>query len=206
MAPEQDPRELVDQASRGDAVAIDELLQKYLPGLQRYLHVHAGGAVRAKESSSDLMQSVCREVLERLGTDRFEYRGEAEFKQWLYQAALLKIKNRQRFYRAEKRDVHREVWPRESGTRDAEAFEALFRELATPSQDAMFREELERFESAFARLPENYQEVIHLAHFEKRSHREIAERLSVTEAHSRVLLSRALSRLAKLAVPDSREE
>ena len=64
----------------------------------------------------------------------------------------------------------------------------------------MLREEVERLRAALSKLPENYRQVIHLAHVDGLSHREIAERLGISEANSRVLLSRALARLATLGV------
>src|SRR5438552_14795863 len=87
-------RQLVEDASRGEAPAIDALLERYLPDLLRYVRRRAGPAILKKESGSDVVQSVCRELFENLRTERFEYRGEAEFKQWLYGAALLKLEGR----------------------------------------------------------------------------------------------------------------
>ena len=55
---------------------------------------------------------------------------------------------------------------------------------------------MERFEQAFAALPENYRRVVEMHHVEGLSHADIAERLGIQEPHSRVLLSRALARLA----------
>lgn len=194
-------RRLVDDASRGDAAAVEELLAHYLPDLQRYVRRNVGAVVRARESSSDLVQSVCREVLERLDSDRFQYQGEAEFKQWLYKAAMLKIMNRHRFHTAGKRDANREQpLDSDSDAGGGRAAEALQRTLVTPSSDAMLAEELARIEHAFGQLRPNDQEIITLAYVDGLTHKQIAERLEITEAHSRVLLSRALARLAKLGV------
>jgi len=190
-------RRLVDDATRGDGAAVEELLARYLPDLERYVRRNAGAVVRARESSSDLVQSVCREVLERLASDRFEYQGEAEFKPWLYKAAMLKIMNRHRFHTADKRDAGREQ-PLESSRVGGRAAEALQRDRGSPSGDAMLAEDLARIERAFGRLKPAYQEVITLAYVDGLPHKDIAERLEITEAHSRVLLSRALARLARL--------
>ena len=193
-----DTDRLVEGASRGDGAAIESLLARYLPDLERYVRRNAGAVVRSRESGSDLVQSVCREVLERLGSERFEYQGEAEFKQWLYRAALLKIMNRHRFYTADKRDAGREQ-PLESGMH-GRAAEALHRSFATPSGDAMLREDLARIEGAFAQLKPAYREIITLAYVDGLPHKDIAARLAISEANSRVLLSRALARLAKLGI------
>ncbi|MEZ5967043.1 MAG: sigma-70 family RNA polymerase sigma factor [Planctomycetota bacterium] len=175
--------------------AIDEVLLRYLPRVEAWIRRHAGRRTLGKESGTDLSQSVCREVLQDIARGKFEYRGEHEFKKWLYQAASLKVQSRARFYAAERRDVGREV-----GSEHAPAMlQELFKTLCTPSRDAGAREDLHRLELAFARLPALMQRVVVLARFEGRSHREIAAELDTTESHSRVLLSRALARLATIA-------
>jgi RNA polymerase sigma-70 factor (ECF subfamily) len=192
-------REWVDGASRGDAKAVEDLLARYLPDLRGYLQRNAGPLVAAKESSSDLAQSVCRDVLERLGTERFAYRGEAEFKQWLYNAALFKIRARQRFYLAARRDAGREIEQAgassTAGTRDE-----LHAQQVGPGSAAELHEDVERLRAALAQLPDNYREVLLLANVDGLSHKQIAAKLDISEANSRVLLSRAMARLATLGV------
>ncbi len=182
---------LVRDASQGALGAVEELLARYLPGLRGYVRRRAGGLIHAKESSSDVVQSVCREVLERLADERFDYRGEEAFRRWLYQAAVLKMRDRRRFYLAERRDAGREVAPRGGSTG---AGLEPFRASGTPSQEVGRREEIARVQAALEQLPENYRRVIELAQLEGRSHREIAAELGISEANSRVLLSRALAR------------
>jgi RNA polymerase sigma-70 factor (ECF subfamily) len=195
-----DSRKLVDDASRGDAPAVEALLDRYLPDLRRYVDRRAGRAVLEKESGSDLVQSVCRELFDNLRTERFEYRGEKEFKQWLYRAAMLKLEGRWRHWRAEKREIGRERALDAAAATGAGGATTLPEPAisGTPSSDAMRREDVERLQTALAQLPENYREIIELAEVEGLSHREIAERLSISETNSRVLLSRALARLATL--------
>lgn len=185
-------QQTVSSAAAGDRVAIDALLARFLPGLRQFLVAEAGALVRARESVSDLAQSVCREVLERLRDERFEYRGEAQFVRWLQQAAVHKLQNRHRFYRAEKRDAAREHAPTD-GAAIATAGSG------TPSQAAERHERSAQLTAALARLPERDRHVIEWCHFEGRSHDEVAEQLGITPSHSRVLLARALARLARLA-------
>ena len=185
-------RKLVEDASRGDASAIEALLDRFMPELTRYVGRRAGRAVLAKESGADVVQSVCREVLESLRTERLEYRGEREFKQWLYRAALLKLEGRRRHWRAEKRDALTEfVLGAHSDSPEVAA-------SGSPSAEAMRHEDAERMRNAIASLPENYREIIELAYVEGCTHAEIAARLSISETNSRVLLSRALARLATI--------
>ncbi len=195
--PEGASRDLIERASRGDALAVDSLIERHLPGLRAFIRIKAGELVRGQESCSDLVQSVCREVLE--GAGRFDYRGEAAFRQWLFTTALRKIVARQRHHCAEKRDVRREriVSPVESASRDRALLDA-YTGLHTPSRLAAAREEVERVEGAIARLPEEYREVICLSRLMGLGHAEIAAQLGRSEGAVRVLLHRALARLSRL--------
>ena len=187
---EKDPDELLRSAAEGDRTAVARLSEQYLPALQGYIRKHAGQAVVGRESSSDLAQSVCREAFQGLAEGRLEYRGEAAFRQWLYRAADHKILNRHRFWNAEKRDVKRELRDAEDG-----AVTEAARHEATPSLEVMRDEAGQRVRASLDRLPERDREVIDLIHFRGFSHDQAAERLGITAAHSRVLLSRALARL-----------
>ena len=77
---DQDSRILLERASQGDPSAVDALLQRHLPGLQDFVRRNLGQLVQRKESSSDLVQSACREVLEHAG--RFQYDGEEGFRRY----------------------------------------------------------------------------------------------------------------------------
>ncbi len=190
----ESPGELVERASHGDEHAIESLIERLLPGLDRFLRRRAGALILTRESGTDLVQSVCREALERLADERLEYRGEAEFKQWLYHAAELKLKNRHRFYGRDRRDPGREA-PIDRET----LVEHLYRSMHTPSQEVVRREEVERLDQAFEGLDERARRIIVFFHVDGLSHREIAERMQIEESHSRTLLTRAMARLARLA-------
>jgi RNA polymerase sigma-70 factor (ECF subfamily) len=171
---------------------VEERIEAHLPALRAYVRANLGPLVAAKESASDLVQSTCREVLEHL--ERCRYDGEVGFERWLYATALRKIQDRRRFFRAVKRDAAREV---AADARTAR-LEELFQDSATPSRSAARRDELARVERVLSTLPARYAEVIRLAHLEGAPHKEIAARLSISEANARMLLSRALARLARL--------
>src|SRR5262245_27647246 len=173
-----DPARLVEQARQGDRPAVHTLLERYLPGLRAFIRLRTGALIRDKESTSDLAQSVCREILAHM--DRFQYRGEAGFKNWLYKTALRKISNRYKYYGAEKRDAAREVAGRSPGRGSAESTAQLldcYQTFWTPSQDVAQKEELARIEAAFDQLPDNYREVITLSRVVGLSRAEIAAEL-----------------------------
>ena len=186
-----DTRLLVQRTSQGDQAALGALLERQLPALRVFVRLQTGPFLRQRESCSDLVQSVCRELLENLGD--FEYRGEEQFRHWLYVATLNKIRARNRYYRAERRDPEREV------DDDNEQIGALYATLLTPSRDAMVRETVERLERAFDELPEHYRDVVLLCRVVGLSQEEVARRMDRTVDSVRNLLHRALARVAYLA-------
>lgn len=200
-APTGDDASLVDAAVAGDASAIEQLLERHLPGLRAYVRLRAGAGLRSRESSSDIVQSVCRDVLENMG--RFRYPGEAAFRAWLYATAMRKIADRAEYWRAAMRDPAREVrlspgtTSRPSGSDDARLAEVYRASFFSPSQAAIGREALAKLEAAFEKLPEDYREVIVLSRIVGLSRAEIAEKMGRTEASVRNLVSRALAELAE---------
>ena len=187
---------LVRGAAQGDRPSIDGLLADNLPRLQAYVRLQAGDLVRAREGMSDLVQSVCLELLEGLD-DGFEYRGEAAFRAWLYTAASRKIADRARYWRAKKRDVAREV-PQARGEGDrADELLGFYGSFCTPSRVVAAKEEVERVEQAFEELPEHYRAVIMDSRILGMSHQEIAERMGKSPGAVRVLLHRALAELSE---------
>lgn len=191
--------DLVSKASEGDEGAIDALLARHLPRLRGFIRLNAGEHIQKKESVSDIVQSVCREVLQDLSD--FSYEGEAAFRQWLFTMAMRKIIDRGRYYKAQKRDPGREVQP----GRDSEgAMEyAELGTLFTPSRDAMVQEEIDRIEQAFQGLPDHYRDVITMSRIFGYSNAEIGARLGKGEDAVRMLLARALTKLSGLLKPRS---
>lgn len=193
-------RDLIEAARRGDASAREALLASNLPGLRAYIRLHSGELVRAKESVSDLVQSVCREMLEDLPV--LPTLTEEAFRHWLYTSARRKILDRKKYWEAEKRESAREVAlsSPECDVNDRALLES-YAALATPSRHAAVREEIARLERAFEQLPEDHREVITLARLVGLSHRAIAERMGRNEEAVRQLLARARARLARLLRP-----
>ena len=198
----QDTREtrvLVAGAARGEQDAVATLLERYMPGLRAYVRLRADEALRARESCSDLVQSACREVLANL--EKFRYADEAGFKQWLYATAMRKILHRHEYHRAAKRDVLRDIPLAVSGAGGDARLLDCYRSFSSPSQHAVAREELARVEGAFAKLGDEQREVILQAKLMGLSRAEIAANLGKTEVAVRVLLHRALARLAQELEP-----
>src|ERR1041384_6632547 len=129
--------ELLAAAKHGDPRALDGLFERCLPGLRAFVRLRAGAQVRAHESCSDLVQTVCREVLVDLAGFRAD--SEAAFRQWLCSIALHKIWNRQKHWSAEKRDVAREVAPGSESTVHEQTLLSAYATVTTPSRSALAR-------------------------------------------------------------------
>ncbi len=175
---------LYERAAGGDGASLDELLARYLPQLHAYVHVRLSGDVRARESSLDVVHSICRDLLAERG--RFDFRGEERFRAWLFTAALNKIRDKHRFHRGAGRDVRRE----QHQTGEFEALAA--RNLLTPSQHAVAAETAKVVHEALAQLTEDHREVITLARIVGLPHKVIAEVMGRSEEATRQLLGRAL--------------
>ena len=125
--------------------------------------------------------------------------GEAQFQGWLFTLARRKIARRYETMRTRKHEAGREVpiaGPAGSSSGDELQLADAYRALSTPSQKLMAAELVERMESAFAELPEDYREVILLSRTLGLSRKEVAAEMDRTEASVRNLLARALASLA----------
>lgn len=182
---DREHRTLLQRAGDGDRPSLDSLLERHLPQLMAFVRLRMGAALRGRESCSDIVQSVCRELIER-ECRGFEYRGEGAFRQWLCLAALNKIRKRARWHRARPA----------AAVADADAsYRDYCASVFTPSQAAMDREAAGRLEAAFDALPDHYREVITMARIAGMSHAEIGAATGRTEVAARQLLHRALAAL-----------
>jgi RNA polymerase sigma-70 factor, ECF subfamily len=182
---------LHERSSKGDKPALKVLLDRHMDDLHAFVRLKIPRFLREQESVSDVVQSVCCEILGR--PERFCYQGEGQFRNWLYGAVLHKIRDHERFFRRDKRDVRRRVSLEDSAQA---GLLNTYSGLCSPSRQAVTRECLERIEKAFDELGEDQRELILLAKIVKLPQKEIAEQLGIKPSYVRVLLHRALSRLA----------
>ena len=192
-------RDLYKRAQRKDTQAVASLLERHLPGLRAFVHLRAGAFVRRQEEVSDICQSACREVL--CDVDHHEWEDETHFKRWLYMEAMRKILGRNRYWRAGKRDPARLAPAAGAEGESGVDVQGLYESVLSPSRLLVQKEEFERLEAAFEELPEDYREVIVQFRLLGMSHAEIAEQMGRSENAVRLLLSRALARLATLVGP-----
>jgi RNA polymerase sigma-70 factor (subfamily 1) len=186
-APDTEVTRLYTEAARGDGAAAEALLLSYLPRLRAFVRSRLSPELRARESDSDVVQSVCRELLEH--KDGFRYQGEAEFRGWLFTAAANKVREKYRFHHQGRRDRAREhVAP-------SEAPPCAAGSSASPSYAAITNERVAILEAALDDLSDSDREVVTLARLAGLPMAEVATRLGKTEVAARKQLGRALLRL-----------
>jgi RNA polymerase sigma-70 factor (ECF subfamily) len=196
-SPRSNPSKEPDSNAKGARPDLDRLLERHLPGLTAFVRLRLGAVIRANESCADIVQSACREVLAH--ADRFQFGGDANFRNWLFTTALRKITDRKRYWLAEKRRAPRD--PRTaadaaaSEDQVADCYRAAF---TSPSEAAMRREDIDALERAFDRLSTDDREVIVLARIVGLTAPEIAREKGETVGAVRTRLSRAMVRLAAL--------
>jgi len=189
---------LVAAAQRRERGAVDQLIEHHLDDLRAFVRLQVDPQLRARESCSDVVQSICREVLEDL--PGFDYRGEGSFRAWLFTAALNKVRQKGAYHRAQKRDPAREERAGPSAADSgasvgADLYASLCSFEPSPSQNAIAHEQAERIERAMDTLAEDHREVLLLARIVGLPHAEIAKRMERSENAMRTLLSRASVRL-----------
>ena len=168
------------------------LMLAHLPGLRAFVRVNMTPLLRAHESGSDLVQSACLELLQKLGG--LDFRGEAPFRAWLYQGVLNVLRDKERALRAQKRDARREV---EIPTTSAGGLAVCYSSVLSPSRKLIDEERVRALEAAFDELPDDYRRVISLSKIVGLKRAQVAEQMGRTEASVRNLLPRALAALAE---------
>ncbi|MCA8943440.1 MAG: sigma-70 family RNA polymerase sigma factor [Planctomycetes bacterium] len=179
----------------GEARSLHSLFDECLPRLQAFLRVRMGPVLAAKESVSDLAQSVCREVLQ--DVRGIELSSSAAFRKWLFLQARRKLVDRKRYYQRVRRDISREAAER-SPSHDVgvESMLADHVDSCTPSHVASARERVRRLELALAGLPTAQRDVITMVRLFGLSTADVATDLGVSQSAVRGLLARGLAQLA----------
>jgi RNA polymerase sigma-70 factor (ECF subfamily) len=173
---------LLERAQAGDRVALDCLIARYLPRLQRWATGRLPRWARATADTQDLVQETLFETFRRI--ERFEARGAGALQAYLRQAILNRI--REELRRTKRRPPTTEL---DSAAEDRGR---------SPLEEAIGREAIERYERALARLRSEDRELV-IARIELGyTNREIAELLDKpTPNAARMATERAIVRLAK---------
>lgn len=177
-----------EERSRDSSASLRELLPTALPQIEQFVRRHFPRTLRDQESVSDVVDSVCVDLL--ADDMPFDYRGAPEFRGWLDTVVLCKIRARLRLGRTQKHDRNRLVEFKESqhGHSDVRP--------ETPSQLTTLREHLSLLDRALTELPDHYREVIVRRHLRGHTRSRIAQDLGLTAAATQNRIARAKARLA----------
>jgi len=174
--------DLLQRARHGDTEALNELFSRYLPSLRRWARGRLPRWTRDVRDTDDVVQETLVQTLKHLGS--FEPRHEGALQAYLRQALINRVRD-------EVRRVGRHAVP-----------DAIVDEhpdsTASPLEQAIGREALERYEAALHRLRAEEREVI-IARVELgQSYQQIAAGHGKASADAaRMAVSRALVRLAE---------
>jgi RNA polymerase sigma-70 factor, ECF subfamily len=172
---------LLERAQAGDRVALDSLVARYLPRLQRWASGRLPRWARDIADTQDLVQETLFQTFKRI--ERFEPRGEGALMAYLRQAILNRV--REELRRAKRRPTRGEL--------GSEAEDHARSSL----EEAIGQEAIERYEQALARLRPEDRELV-VARIELGyTNKEIAELLDKpTPNAARMAVERAVVRLA----------
>ena len=177
----EDTVDLLELVKIGDRAALDRLLQRCIPPLRRWAHGRLPPAARAMHDTGDLVQETVIAALRRL--EAFEARYQGALQAYLRQAVANHI-----------RDEIRKA----SSRKTVEGIEDPTDPRPSPLEQAIGRENLERYETALASLRPIDREAI-VARLElQQSYEEVAIALQKPTANAaRVAVARAVKNLVK---------
>jgi RNA polymerase sigma-70 factor (ECF subfamily) len=175
-------RELLRRAKEGDHAALDQLMARYLPRLQRWAAGRLPTYARSLFDTPDLVQDTLLRVVERL--DRVEVRGPGGFQAYVRQAVLNRIRD--------------EVDWAKRRPDPGQKLESLTDRAPSPLEHAIGAELLARYERALATLSEEERQLLHMRIELDFDYDAIAEMTgSPSRDAARMSVRRALARLAE---------
>lgn len=174
---------------------LDARIRRHEQALRRFLSFHAATIVRRRDSISDLVQTVFRELL--VAGRRATFEHDLQFRNWLFVTARNKLRDRLKFHLRDCRDPRRER-PLDGPEDAADVWRDAVSTLCTPVAEIISAEEVQRIERCFRSLSAEHREVILLHRLGDLSAAEIGVAIGRGEGATRALLSRALARFSAL--------
>jgi RNA polymerase sigma-70 factor (ECF subfamily) len=173
---------LLELARAGDRAALNALISRYRPRLERWARGRLPRWARDVTDTQDLVQETLLHTFRQI--ERFEPRGEGALQAYLRQAVLNRIRDELR--RVKRRPAR---LPLDSHVED---------DGQSPLEAAIGREAVERYERALARLrPEDREAIVARVEFAC-TNQEIADLLGKPTANAaRMAVERAIVRLAQ---------
>ncbi len=194
------------QAKAGDAVAVNQLLDRHREAVRRMIDLRMDQMVRRRVDASDIVQEVLIEANRRL--NEYLKSPAMPFHLWLRHMAQDRLIDAHRRHRgAARRSLDREQ-PLVAAAVDQSTYDlaaALKDPELTPAAAATWNELQRRFQEAVDQLDEQDREVILMRHFEYLSNSEVAQALELSEPAAGMRYLRAMRRLRQKLGPSSNE-
>jgi RNA polymerase sigma factor (sigma-70 family) len=176
--------DLLGRARAGDQDALNELFKRNHAPLRRWARGRLPRWTRDLRDTEDLVQETLAQTLKHI--DSFEYRHEGALQAYMRQALINRVRD-------EVRRVNR--YPAVGGLEDADQHAV---QAASPLEEAIGTQALERYEAALGRLRDEERELIQARVEMQQSYQEIATAHGKSSADAaRMAVTRALVRLAE---------
>ena len=202
MWPEKDKTlQLLEGVKRGDAEAVNRLLDRYREAVQRMVQMRLDQKIKRRVGISDVVQDVLVEANRRLRD--YLKNPTMAFHLWIRQIAKDRIIDAHRRHRASgRRSVDREqaLAPASEERSSILLAAELCDPQLTPAAAATQKELARRVEEALTQLDEPDSEIIVMRHYEHLSNQEIAAALSLSEPAASMRYLRAVRRLRIMLV------
>ena len=194
--------ELVGQARKGDAQALNDLLTRYQDRLLRIVRIKLGKKMRNVMESVDVVQDTLRVAADRMKD--FEPQDRGSLLQWLSRIAVNQIRGAHDHHFAQRRDHDREVPMVGADGGDLDPFNP---DQTSPEDSAWKREVRALLDEAVGELPEQYRQAIVLRDYCGGSWEFVAQELERDSAHAaKQVHQRAWIRVRQLVWPKLRKD
>jgi RNA polymerase sigma-70 factor, ECF subfamily len=192
------PEQMILEVRSGRETSLGSLLELYRNYLHLLARLEIGRRLQGKLDASDLVQETFLEAHRNF--PRFRGTAEPQLVQWLRQILAAKVANLVRqYFGTQARDVRLEQeLAGELDNSSRMLGQELWASLASPSQQAVQREQAVLLADALERLPADYREVIILRHLEGLTFPEVARRMERSQDSVEKLWLRALVRLRQV--------
>lgn len=203
---DNDTQELLNNAREGDDGAVDRLIDRHRPAIQRLVQMRLDRKIQRRVDVSDIVQEVFIEASRRM-TDYLASGTGMPFHLWLRQITRDRIIDAHRRHRvSEKRSVDRERAMSAPAGMDQSSME-LAGQIAdpelTPAAAATQRELAKKVEATLGDLNDQDAEIIIMRHYEQLTNQEVAAALDLSEPAASMRYLRAIRRLREMLVDKS---
>jgi RNA polymerase sigma factor (sigma-70 family) len=174
-------QELLQRAKTGDHSALEALMTRYRPRLERWASGRLPGYARSLFDTNDLVQETLMKALQ--GLERIEVQGPGMFQAYVRQAILNRVRDQVRTAR------------KRPGVAVPERVEDR---TPSPLESAIGADLLDRYDRALAKLSEDERRLLHLRVELDFSYPEIAAIMERSPDAARMAAQRALRKLAEM--------